>query len=68
MAKWGTKNPPEKAGRYLITLQTSFGRQVRQADRTEHPKGNWSWSLLPHGHAYDKDVIAWQKEPKPYLG
>lgn len=28
MAKWGTKNPPQKKGRYLVTIETSFGRQV----------------------------------------
>ena len=39
MAKWGTKNPPQKKGRYLVTIETSFGRQVRQADRFEYPKG-----------------------------
>lgn len=40
MAKWGTKNPPQKKGRYLVTIETSFGRQVRQADRCEYPKLN----------------------------
>lgn len=39
MAKWGTKNPPKKKGRYLVTIDTPFGRQVRQADRCEYPKG-----------------------------
>lgn len=66
MSKWATKNPPTKNGRYLVTLKTSFGNQVRQADRVEFPKGNWYWSLLPSGAAYD-EVIAWQKEPKPYV-
>ena len=66
MAKWGTKNPPQKRGRYLVTIETSFGRQVRQADRCEYPKGNWTWSVLPDGsHA---NVIAWQKCPEPYKG
>ena len=68
MAKWGTKNPPRKKGRYLVTLVTSFGRQVRQADRYEYPQGNWIWVLLPSGTACDKDVIAWQKCPEPYEG
>lgn len=51
MAKWGTKNPPQKKGRYLVTIETSFGRQVRQADRCEYPKGNWTWNVLPSGVA-----------------
>lgn len=69
MAKWATKNPPTEHGRYLVTLQTkAFGRQVRQADRTEYPKGHWYWSLLPSGTASDKEVVAWQKQPKPYMG
>ena len=66
MAKWGTKNPPQKKGRYLVTIETSFGRQVRQADRYEYPKGNWIWSVLPSGSTVD--VIAWQKCPEPYRG
>ena len=68
MAKWCTKNPPRKKGRYLVTLVTSFGRQVRQADRCECPQGNWIWGLLPSGTACDKDVIAWQECPEPYEG
>lgn len=64
MAKWGTKNPPQKKGRYLVTIETSFGRQVRQADRYEYPKGNWIWNVLPRGSTVD--VIAWQKYPEPY--
>lgn len=64
MAKWGTKNPPQKKGRYLVTIETSFGRQVRQADRYEYPKGNWIWNVLPRGSTVD--VIAWQKCPEPY--
>jgi len=68
MAKWATKNPPKQRGRYLITLQTGhFGRQVRQADRSEYPKGNWHWTLLPSGRAYDNEVVAWQKCPEPYM-
>lgn len=64
MAKWGTKNPPQKKGRYLVTIETSFGRQVRQADRYEYPKGIWIWNVLPSGSTVD--VIAWQKCPEPY--
>ena len=66
MAKWGTKNPPQKKGRYLVTIETSFGRQVRQAYRCEYPKRHRTWSVLPDGsHA---NVIAWQKCPGPYEG
>lgn len=65
MSKWGTKNPPTKTGRYLVTLKTSFGNQVRQADRVEYPKGNWYWNLLPSG-SVSSEVIAWQKCPEPY--
>ena len=68
MAKWATQNPPKKTGRYLITLKTSFGKQVRQADRVEYPKGNWYWCVLPGGSFGDKEVIAWQKCPEPYKG
>lgn len=63
---WGTKRPPKKNGRYLITLKTPIGNQVRQADRYEYPKDNWLWKLLPSGTASDKEVIAWQKCPEPY--
>lgn len=66
MAKWGTKSPPNKKGRYLVTIETSFGRQVRQADRGEFPKGNWYWHILPGGG--NEKVIAWQKCPEPYKG
>lgn len=66
MAKWKTKNPPKKKGRYLVTIDTPFGRQVWQADRCEYPKGNWTWSVLPSGAT--EDVIAWQKCPDPYKG
>jgi hypothetical protein len=68
MGKWATGTPPKKSGRYLITLKSAFGRQVRQADRCEYPKGNWYWSTLPSGNPSDKDVIAWQKCPEPYRG
>ena len=64
MAKWGTKNPPNKKGMYLVTINTSFGRQVRQADRNEYPTGNWTWYVLPNGG--NAEVIAWQKCPDPY--
>jgi len=66
MAKWATNNPPTNRNRYLVTLKTSFGNQVRQADRVEYPRGNWYWSLLPSGNASDNEVIAWQKCPEPY--
>lgn len=68
MAKWATQNPPQKKGRYLVTLQTSFGWQVRQAERYAYPTGNWLWKLLPHGTASDKEVVAWKKCPEPYMG
>ena len=64
--KWGTVNVPKKEGMYLITLKTSFGEQVRQANRVEYPKGNWHWSVLPSGSAHDNEVTAWMKCPKPY--
>ena len=46
MAKWGTKTPPNKKGRYLVTVETTFGNQIRQADRVEahYEKGKY---LLP---------------------
>ena len=66
MAKWGIKNPPKKRGRYLVTIEALGSRQVRQADRVEYPKGNWTWSILPScGSA---KVLAWQKLPEPYKG
>lgn len=69
MAKWGTKNPPQRRGRYLITINTSFGIQVQMADRIEYPKDNWMWRLLPSGDiSSESQVIAWQKCPQPYRG
>ena len=68
MGKWAIQNPPKKRGYYLITLETSFGRQVRQATRDEHPEGNWLWNILPSGRAGNKEVVAWQKCPEPYTG
>ena len=65
MAKWGTVNEPKKDGMYLVTIKTSFGNQVRQAKRTEYPKGNWCWFVIPDSGS-SSDVIAWQKCPKPY--
>jgi hypothetical protein len=66
MAKWATKNPPNKKGRYLVTIKSSFGRQVRQADRAEYPKGNWMWCVLPDCST-GNDIIAWQKCPEPFI-
>lgn len=63
MAKWATKNPPKKQGRYLVT----YDGVVRQAERTEYPKGNWYWYIFPHG-GYSSKVTAWMKQPKPYEG
>lgn len=70
MAKWATGTPTQKPGRYLVTYQAGmFGRQVRQADRTEYPKGNWHWVLLPGSNSVsERDIIAWQKCPEPYTG
>jgi hypothetical protein len=59
---WGTKLPKKKGGRYLVTLNTGFGLQVRQADYT----GN-GWIVLPDCMLHTNDVIAWMKEPKPYI-
>lgn len=66
MSKWGTKNAPQKNGRYIVTLKTPLGNQVRQADRFEYPKGNWLWNILPSGHVVDSEVVAWMKCPEPY--
>lgn len=65
MAKWAIKNPPEKKGRYLVTVKNGFGYTVRQADRYQNPCGDWLWCLLPE-YNICSDVIAWQKQPKPY--
>ena len=67
MAKWGTKVPPQKKGRYLVTIKTSFGNQVRQADRCKSHTGVWMWNVLPNT-GWCNDVIAWQKCPEPYEG
>jgi hypothetical protein len=66
MKMWGTKLPKKAGGRYIVTLKCSFGLQVRQADYTEYPKGNYYWSVLPDYSTHHDDVIAWMKEPKPY--
>ena len=67
MAKWGTVNEPNKKGRYLVTIETSFGRQVRQANRKQYWNGTWGWFVL-HGSDGSDKVIAWQKCPEPYEG
>lgn len=67
MARWGTKHPPKKKGRYLVTVDTPpFGRQVRQADRYLTHYGEWAWSILPAGGS--SGIVAWQKCPEPYKG
>ena len=66
MSKWGTINEPKVTGRYLVTIETEFGRQVRQADRFLRHSGGWSWYILPNGD--NSKVVAWQKCPKPYEG
>lgn len=64
MAKWATKNPPNKKGRYLVTVQSGYGSVVMQADRTEYPKGNFTWYILPSGGS--SGIVAWQKCPEAY--
>ena len=64
MAKWATGTPPNKSGRYLVTIESHFGRQVRQADRVNLHKDYWKWSVLPE--CSSPNVIAWQKCPEPY--
>ena len=61
---WGTKLPKKAGDRYLVTLDGV----VRQADFSEYPKGNFSWSILPSGTESVKNgrVTAWQKQPMPY--
>ena len=66
MSKWCTIKKPRKNGRYLVTIETPFGRQVRQADMVEFPENNWYFYVLPNG-GFEK-VIAWQKCPNPYEG
>lgn len=61
---WATKNPPKKYGRYLVTVQTSFGRVVRQADRCMNSAGAFYWVVLPD--MVCTDVIAWMLQPKPF--
>ncbi len=56
----------KKRGRYLVTIETSLGRQVRQADIVEFLKSKWGWKILPGGG--NSKVIAWQKCPEPYQG
>lgn len=63
---WGTILPKKAGDRYLVTLQTSSGKQVRQAIYTEYPKGHFRWCILPECSTHTTDVIAWMKEPKPY--
>lgn len=62
--KWGTKKPPNKKGRYIVTYQGI----VRQADRIKnHWNDGFSWSVLPNGgYATESDVTAWIKQPEPY--
>jgi len=64
---WGTKLPNKAGGRYLITLKTGVGLQVRQAEFVEYPKGNFRWMVLPSCEQYTSEVLAWMKEPKPYV-
>lgn len=62
---WGTKNPPKKRGRYLVTGNGPFGPTVRLADRVEaYPEG-WRWMILPDGGM--GNVIAWKKCPAPHM-
>ena len=49
---------------YLVTIKTSFGEQVRQAERLKSHNDKWYWSILPSGGLYK--VVAWQKCPEPY--
>ena len=64
MSKWGTVKEPRKVGRYLVTIETEMGRQVRQADRYIGHWGGFAWYILPNGD--NSKVVAWQKCPKPY--
>ena len=66
MGKWSTNKPPNKRGRYLVTVDTGYGRMVMQADRNEYPKDNFYWYILPSGGS--NGVIAWQKCPEAYKG
>ena len=72
MERWQTGEPPKETGEYRVIHQMYwFGRQVRQADRVENPKGHWYWLLHSSGDdriVNDKDIIAWQKCPEPYQG
>lgn len=67
---WSTKLPNRlKSGsRYLVTLKTSYGNMVRQAEFREIHEGCFRWFLLPNGPFEYPNVIAWMKEPKPYEG
>lgn len=63
--KWGTINEPKKVGRYLVTIKTSLGNQIRIADRVKSHIDTLEWYILGNT-GYSHDVIAWIKCPKPY--
>ena len=63
--KWSTIKEPTQDGRYFVTIKTSFGNQIRIAQRCKTHIGNWRWNLLG-SVGYSSDVIAWIKCPKPY--
>lgn len=67
MARWLTGVPPKKKGRYLVTQETEFGRQVHVAYRMEF-RGEFSWTVPGSGYTPDECVVAWQKYPEPYRG
>ena len=63
--KWSTIKEPTQEGRYIVTIKTSFGNQIRIARRCKTHIGNWRWNILG-SVGYSSDVIAWIKCPKPY--
>jgi hypothetical protein len=63
--KWATTKEPTKEGRYFVTIKSSFGNQIRIADRCKTHIGTWAWHLLGNV-GYSGEVVAWIKCPKPY--
>lgn len=65
MAKWSTKNPPNKCGKYLVTVKGLTNNYVMVAERSEYPRGNYYWTT-ESGSSINSIVIAYQKCPEPY--
>ena len=67
--RWKTEEPPCEEGVYLVTIEIDNTRIVQRLHRKRGMNGILYWANgLGLAFVSDRDILAWQKCPDPYMG